>query len=510
MNARAWVLATGCFVGCGSVNDGTPDAAVDAPPGTVDAAVVSRSLRYERVSIGATVVSEPLDLTGTSATYLMEDATAPSGLREIDASVVDGAWAATLPPGRAQVEFTLPDRPTPLARIFSFDAAVVTDVFAQLAHPAPTAAPVPASLDVVGPVTFPTAYANTTLRLAVIGTWTQYDFSGGERPAMGALTWDPPAVDYAAMAAQAGVRDAMTPADVALLLRYSGGRLDAWAEAMPITMGGGVNALTPVAATMSEVTTDVTVDARVDALSGFTRIGALAPAFDVASSFGQYVVRAAPGGALGVYQGPVLANGNLASLVTDDVVVDASSGNPFDVVGGRQWPATALVELRRSRTYTAAPRSLLLYAGVFALEVPRTDGGDVLFAAPLPTTVVVGGTTLTADNRVVPLDVADAVEVRFALDGAACTRYQATLNAVDDDAGNPASFARRIVVGLSGDVGRWLVPRRYFVDGQRYLVRTECTLGGYRNLAGGDLTDRELPLSVGYLDSPVFTVTTTP
>ena len=50
------------------------------------------------------------------------------------------------------------------------------------------------------------------------------------------------------------------------------------------------------------------------------------------------------------------------------------------------------------------------------------------------------------------------------------------------------------------------IPAGVFTTGKTYSIRAHCYRGGFPGLASGDFSQRDLPLSVGYLDSGVFTV----
>jgi hypothetical protein len=50
-----------------------------------------------------------------------------------------------------------------------------------------------------------------------------------------------------------------------------------------------------------------------------------------------------------------------------------------------------------------------------------------------------------------------------------------------------------------------VLPSDVFVDGNVYMIRGETLVGGFPGIATGDLTMRQLPLSVGYLDGGIFT-----
>src|SRR3954467_9173506 len=81
----------------------------------IDETSQSNSFAVTRMSIGNTVVTAPLDLTGLEATYLVPAATAGSfkAVAADQVSSLPGTWAKKLP-DPAPIEVTLPDIPTPI------------------------------------------------------------------------------------------------------------------------------------------------------------------------------------------------------------------------------------------------------------------------------------------------------------------------------------------------------------------------------------------------------------
>ena len=50
------------------------------------------------------------------------------------------------------------------------------------------------------------------------------------------------------------------------------------------------------------------------------------------------------------------------------------------------------------------------------------------------------------------------------------------------------------------------LPNDVFAVGKTYMIRAHCIVGGFPGIATGDLTNRTLPYSVGYLDAGIFQV----
>jgi len=101
--------------------DGTGSATPDAPPAVT-------SLQWVRMSVGKTVERAPHDLTGQTATVLDPRRVGGRGLRRITAmqSAVD-TWSAEIADGAPPIEFTLPDFPVPLPRLFALPSRNMVD-----------------------------------------------------------------------------------------------------------------------------------------------------------------------------------------------------------------------------------------------------------------------------------------------------------------------------------------------------------------------------------------------
>jgi hypothetical protein len=115
------------------------------------------------------------------------------------------------------------------------------------------------------------------------------------------------------------------------------------------------------------------------------------------------------------------------------------------------------------------------------------------------------GTPLTADGMMMTVDPAKAVEVSFVADVADNTLYQVQLFELLPNAQNTALvFTTRL--GASGTKPSFLLPPELFEVGHNYALRAICIQGGYPTIGTGDLTHREPPQAVGFLDAGAFTV----
>ena len=132
------------------------------------------SLSVTRMSIGNTIVNAPLDLTGLTASYLVQSATAGS----FDAVTADrstsapGTWTKDLSDA-APVEFTLPDLPTPIPRVLAFPNRQLSVLFASLEHPNPSPAPTGAMLTVTTPLDVVPGVAES-FSVYTVGSWTSH------------------------------------------------------------------------------------------------------------------------------------------------------------------------------------------------------------------------------------------------------------------------------------------------------------------------------------------------
>lgn len=447
----------------------------------------SASLSVERVSIGARVVTAPLDLTGLSATYLVADAADPSGFGRVPAMVVEpGRWTAP-PTTAAPVLFDLPDVPRPVPRLFDFPSLQVKTQFGVLEHPNPQPAPMGATLTVNA--TLDAAYNGTDrFELFVLGTWNN---AGLTPPAAGTL--GPIAQTFAATAMNSLTgrpHERITADDAVVVLRYAANELRAAFKATPFEQTGADT----ITGTLAAVTVEPFTFA-IDQMDAVRRFATVKPALGVPTM--QWTVRAAPGAQLNQDLGPLLAAGG----PTDATTVNGAAGNPF----APEWPSTLLWVTQAARTYT--PPGMTLPVTLVANMHERAilgPGLSLKLAAGLPTKITLGTAVLETDGTVIARPTR-AVEVSFAVDVVTNTMYQLQLFKLVPNAAQTALVLEQRL-SAAGVAPRFLLPPEVFEAGALYTLRAVAVQGGFPGIATGDLTLRELPISISLTDSGVFQV----
>src|SRR6188474_3110642 len=142
----------------------------------------TNSLEIKRMSVGATVTTSPQSLDGLSANYLVENAGTALGFDRVAATPheASGTWTVPLP-DPVPVEFTLPDVPTPLRRIYSLPSNRITALFAPLEHPDPEPAPAGAQYTVTVHLDAGIT-SDDVFRTVTVGSWADRQFPTTEIP----------------------------------------------------------------------------------------------------------------------------------------------------------------------------------------------------------------------------------------------------------------------------------------------------------------------------------------
>jgi len=501
-----WVRAAGLsalsLVGCAQVfgldptTGGTPDAPGGPPIAT---------LQFDRLSVGTTMQRAPADLTGMPATFMVPDATAPNGMQTFTTALAGtkDRWNGEVPEGVVpMVEFTLPEA-TPLRRLYAFNARTTLGLFGQYEHQNPTTAPAGGAFQ--ASLTLPSQYTGELIRLYAVGPWVYHDYPATDLPApnIGATAVGPTTIAYdtAHWASLVGPRTppAVTAADQIVALRYTAGTSDLTAAGpvTPFTATGGTDPFSAALATVTHAALDVHIQPNTAA----TRLNMTSPANPTLSM--AWSVVAAPAWQYGNNTGPVLQS--LGVVQTDTGNIITPYGNPFEGLG---WKSLFTWNATKARTYTPMGQTLVmtLHSGIYEVAEP-TAGTTLDLPAGLPVLVSINKTPLTSDGLTVTIDPATAVELALVADKPTATFYQFNIyEIVPNTAVPPNALDYKIVYAAYSVSSTVMIPHDVLVAGKLYTIRAHCIQGGYPMISTGNLQERGLPLSVGYLDSGVFTV----
>lgn len=437
---------------------------------------------FQHVSIGASVVVAPEDLSAYEATFLQPDASAPDGLVRIPAEHVDSGWVADLDDA-LPLQFTLPDFPTPIVRFSDFPQRRLTSVFAVLEHPAPQLAPMGSmiSLD----VSLDRALQGGEALIAyVVGSWSSF-----------AIPTATITFPHESMVSLSGrPHSAFTRDDAMFVLRTDGRAVTGVAAIAPFDEAT-TNALV---GTMVPVVQDQRLAVQIDRDVATTRLLGATPA--LSSINAAWSLTAAPGAAYAQSTGPALGSGTLGPGAT---VLDAAYGNPF---ADRGWPALLFWQAYGSRVVQTRLLPVTLVGGIYEYRTAAAGGTSAL-PAGLPQAVTFDGMPLTADNLMLARPTRP-VEIKFLSDRPENTGvYSLALYELVPNI--PATaLTYKTIASFSGTEPRFLVPPELFVPDHLYVFRAVTSTGGYdiESFASGDLTKRVLPFAVGYFDAGVFEV----
>ncbi|TMQ05582.1 MAG: hypothetical protein E6J91_40170 [Deltaproteobacteria bacterium] len=460
------------------------------------------SLEVTRLSVGVTQEQTPLDLGGLTATYFV--ARGDATFDRIPASLSPDAskWTTKLY-DPAPVQFTLPDLPAPIPRLFAFPVPRLQVLYGVLEHPGRIAAPDGATFTVTAPLDVPIA-ATDSFQTYVVGAWLARGFAAGEIPTTGMMLSSTP-FSFVAGNSVAGrpAPDLVTSRDAFLVLRYSSGAMTGVAEAAPFDQTG--MATTVMTRTMAPVMQDQTLDVKLSPGVLATRYLAARPA--VATLSMSWSLVAAPGYQIASNAGPLLQSGGLTMA---DAGLTVKYGNPFTA---RRWNTIFTLATSESRVYTPAGTAtpVTLNAGMNQFLEPPAPGFSLILPAGLPILIAIDNMPLSTDGQSYkqPARFAHVTVVSDTPPGAtgpgADLYNLQVFELVANQAGN--ALDRKIVLAAASRDASFDLPPELFQAGHSYTLRAITTLGGFPALGDGNFLTRELPLSQGYLDSAVFTVT---
>ncbi len=448
-----------------------------------DAGAGGATLEVTRRSIGATLMTGPQDLTGQTASFYFPDA--PS--TKVDGTPSGNTWSA---PGNGNptIIYTLPDYPQPLIHGLALPSRAVKLGYDVFEHPSPTAAATGAM--VTAQATLPSPFAaGESLEFLAIGAWSQYAITTG-LPAVGTTAVNT-TFPYSSSTSLTGrPLEKFTAADRVLLLRYVGANLTGAAEASVDQSDTTTTVVFgPVAAVGATTTGTIPIDSTT--LSN-RYLGSL-PAMTYAGTSWAVVAAVTPG----TSSGPRLSTGSVAMT---DTSISLAYDNPFT---SPAWNTEVFIASSATRMYAPGAPTLpvTLSASLFELADPSATFD---FPAGMPTSIAVNNTTLMSDGMTVTIDRTTAVTVSFAADMSNNALYQIQLFALMPDSTN-TSLVYQDVFDLTSTQPMFSVPPELFPPGT-YTLRATCIAGGYPGAQAGDVTMRALPMSLGSLDSGVFTV----
>lgn len=443
------------------------------------------TLVLDRLSIGATVSTEPLPLTGLAAEfYVTDDAGVVTSVPADPLS--DGLFSAKSKDGEPPVLSTLPDGASHLWALPTRSTHAVYPVF-QHADPQPV--PAGAGISIDGSVT-PAAGAGDSFQFLSVGGGV----SANLPVAMGDASPFPFSEMYANLTNLAAPLPmaALTAQDVLLVTRYNGGALVGMAD---VPSPGPQQAVTSLNATVAPVTADQMLSATIDQNAVDARLMGQMPAGGAFAV--SYSVSAAPAFSHGSLAGVTLKSGTLAAT---DTAVTGSYANPF--MASHQWTAGMAVTASKPRTYHlggATGPAVGLSGGLQAIS--EASGTAVAMTAAVPKSITVGIMPVTTDDASVLIDASKPVPVSITTDMGPASLYMIELYQLDA-AGVPTR-----VLELISDQPSWQVPSMFFQPATHYYLRGMAIDGGFADAASGDLSTLAPPYSIGFLDSGVFTVT---
>jgi hypothetical protein len=455
------------------------------------------TLAIQRVSVGSTVVTRDLDLTGLEARYFVTGVTGVTGTQVVAANdggkPASGTWRADLA-APAPIELTLPADLAATPQLFAFPVQRASIALDLLEHPDATPAPDGAALTVTTPLDI--VAAGERFVAYTVGSWTSRELSALVPPNAAAIAATYPFSSATSLSGRPLAR--ITRADSFLVLRYTGAPLTGVAVAPPFDQTGNDAVTTP---TMAPVVADQPLDFTIEPLTLQARFTGVRPAVSALSM--SYVVTAAPGASVAATSGPALVSGGVATTATG---IADKYGNPF---AGRGWPAVLQLQATETRSFVV-PGSALAVA-LFAVMnefVTPAPGLAITEPAPLPITVTLAGKLLLTDGATLARP-SDFVEVTFQTETKAYTLYQLELIDLVPNATATGIDEHTVLLATGSGTDRdptFSLPPELFELGHSYTLRVFTIAGSFPNAATGDFQTRQLPVSQSWVDSAVFTV----
>jgi hypothetical protein len=487
---RLSVAALACLSACAQLF-GIDETTGHKPPDKV-------ALTLTRQSVGAAVISAPLDVTAEMATFYIPDSADPTVLDAVPGvQSATNMWEGDVPTGNPFVQYSAPDLPTPFSHVVALPSRDIRTHHMVFEHPNPTAPP-PSAMEQVT-MMLPTPYDGMQVfDVFVVGAWMQHRLAGAELPD---LTMNPSLISTTIPYAMFQVVTASPPAaiaanDAVLVLRHSGNQLTGVYQQPGFdqsptmdTIGGAV--------TMQEVALDKTLSATISPATYSSRFDTVRPGVAPASLGMAWTIVAAPGYQLPALVGPLLNAGNSAMA---DSMVSATFGNPFESLS---WHALLQFSVTETRTFMMGTNSVTLFAQLVTLIEPAM-ASNLDLPAPLPEQIALDSHQLNSDGSNVALDITVPHSVSLLVEGT--PPAQVYFVDVIELVVNGAAVERHIIVDARGTDPTIVLPPGTFKIGSTYTLSAGTITGGRPNAAIGDLDTTALPLSASQVDSGLFTV----
>jgi len=485
-------LLSGCaqLFGLEETSSGGGD---DAGPHTTDV-----SVQMQLISVGPTATRTPYDVSQLAASFLVPDP-GPAGFKRVVATAASDTWSAPIPEGTPAMEINLGlDLPDLYRRLYAVEQRNLQVLYGIYGHTDAVAAPADAQLVVTLALPAPTD-GTEGIQLYGVGTWANHGFAAGTDYAVGAQTIGPLAVPYAqAMWGSISGRPLakVTSADELLGLRYSGNQLTGAAEFPAFDQN---DTMTTISATMTPVTA-APLDVHMSPSNLDMRLAMPTPKGTALAM--SWSVNAAPGWEIANGTGPQLNAAGIA--LADPGAITAPFGNPFAAKG---WKSVFTLGSNKARTYMVPSLMNLpatFYCGLnqIAEVVP---GLTLDTPAALPIVVSINTMPLATDGQTITLDPAKAVDLSVLADKTDALFYQFNIYELRVNAAMSGLETHVAYVAVSDKIDV-TIPNDVFVAGKTYFIRAHAIKGGYPSFNEGNLWNRNLPYSVGYLDAGVFTV----
>lgn len=439
------------------------------------------SLQLQRVYLGATIVSEPLDLPA-SPTAILPSSTVPMP------ATMPGTYSAHASDALG-VLYTGTDLPMPYQHLLELGA---DQRASELVYVHPNATPPDAAAGLSLNVTLPGTYAATqTIDVIAIGAWSAHTLTGMELPALGAstVTASIPYSMFQPMTDQSPLVK-IVQADQVIVARYTGQTLTGQLIVPPFDQ----TASDMIMGTMAAVTPTVPFDAKIDPMMISTRLGMVQPAGTTFAS--AWRLDATPLYAVGQTGGMQLDGGSFVMTATS---LAASYANPFATL---MWKPVLTYASSSSRTYMMGTMPVTLSS--FLIE-ERDPAPGLMLDVPtaLPQTVTLASTVLSSDGLMVTVDPTAPTDLSFTTESASATLYGATVYELVADT---MGVQRNRVLAMFGLAPSFSIPAGVLQPGHTYEIDAQTMTGGYTGAPDGDMQTFAFPVSYAIAASGVFTV----